>query len=499
MKKMMKKAAAICMVFVIMLSFMPLLGSQSGGVTGAQTVFAETVYENVQPDPPDGFVYTIYAGEDGASIWITGYVGTNTQVILPTSVTYKDVTYDAWDSKNNTPGNGAFVLGATAFAGNTKVTKIAVPYGYEALDNGAFKGCTGLTEVAIADTVGYVSNDIFDGCDNLTTYCYSGDQLKQDFGEDTAITMLINTGIAQDADGNPLSGITVYTKPGSIVEKAVEKIDPTGDKIKVVTVDDPYSKNTVKPEKQEDGGNPDGGAGGGTDDSTDGGGSSSAGQKGEDGTAYGKGASANVADKAITGYAAEKDPKGTVFGLLQAKIKKTTKTSVTLQWKKVKGAKKYVIYGNACGKKNKLTRIRKTSKTKVVFKKVNKKKVKKGTYYKFMIVALDKNNKVITTSKIVHATTKGGKGCNDKTITTKAKKSKVTIKKGKTFKLKAKPVAQSKKLKVYRHRGVSYESSNKKVAAVNSEGVIKGKKKGTCYVYAYAQNGVFKKIKVTVK
>ena len=44
-----------------------------------------------------------------------------------------------------------------------------------------------------------------------------------------------------------------------------------------------------------------------------------------------------------------------------------------------------------------------------------------------------------------------------------------------------------------------YESSNAKIAMVSSKGVIKGIKKGTCYVYAYAQNGMAKKIKVTVK
>ena len=29
--------------------------------------------------------------------------------------------------------------------------------------------------------------------------------------------------------------------------------------------------------------------------------------------------------------------------------------------------------------------------------------------------------------------------------------------------------------------------------------IIKAKKKGTCYVYTYAQNGVYKKIKIIVK
>jgi hypothetical protein len=44
-----------------------------------------------------------------------------------------------------------------------------------------------------------------------------------------------------------------------------------------------------------------------------------------------------------------------------------------------------------------------------------------------------------------------------------------------------------------------YESTNIKIATVSKTGKIVGKGKGTCYVYAYAQNGVCKKVKVTVK
>ena len=80
-------------------------------------------------------------------------------------------------------------------------------------------------------------------------------------------------------------------------------------------------------------------------------------------------------------------------------------------------------------------------------------------------------------------------------IVTKAKK----LKKGKKLSLKAKAVPQSKKLKVRKHVGVRYETTNKKIATLTAKGVVKAKKKGTCYVYAYAQNGVFKKIKVVVK
>ncbi|MBO4999058.1 MAG: Ig-like domain-containing protein, partial [Lachnospira sp.] len=49
------------------------------------------------------------------------------------------------------------------------------------------------------------------------------------------------------------------------------------------------------------------------------------------------------------------------------------------------------------------------------------------------------------------------------------------------------------------HRKIKYESSNTKIASVNGKGVVKAKKKGSCDIYVYAQNGVYKKIKITVK
>lgn len=192
---------------------------------------------------------------------------------------------------------------------------------------------------------------------------------------------------------------------------------------------------------------------------------------------------------------------GAVFGALKAKAVKIKKKSLTLKWNKVSGASKYVVYANKCGKSNKYKKLATLSGSKTSYKvtKAAGKKLKKGTYYKFIVVAVDKNGKVISTSKTIHAATKGGKVGNYKSVTTAAKKNKVTLKVGKTFKLKAKAVAQSKKLKVKKHRAIKYESSDKSIATVNSKGKITAKKKGTCYVYVYAQSGTFKKIKVTVK
>ncbi|MBO4908908.1 MAG: Ig-like domain-containing protein, partial [Lachnospiraceae bacterium] len=157
------------------------------------------------------------------------------------------------------------------------------------------------------------------------------------------------------------------------------------------------------------------------------------------------------------------------------------------------------IYANKCGAKNKYLKLTTIKNNSYKATKVAGSKIKKGTYYKFLIVALDADNNVISTSKTIHAATTGGKVGNDKSVTTKAKKNKVSVKVGKTFKLKAKTKAASKKLKVKKHRAIKYESSDPAKATVSDKGVITGVSKGTCYVYAYAQNGVCAKIKVTIK
>lgn len=222
-------------------------------------------------------------------------------------------------------------------------------------------------------------------------------------------------------------------------------------------------------------------------------------QMGEDGTALSKGASEEAADKYITEYDSEADPPGTQFSVLQARSTKTTKNSVTVTWKKAPGAVKYLVYASKCGKKNKPVKIADTKSTKYVLKKLDGKKISKGTYYKFIIVAVDKDNNVVSSSKTIHSATLGGKVGNCKKLTTKAKKNKVTVKAKKTFKLKAKQKAEKKKLKIKNHRKLMYESSDTSIATVNKSGVIKGLKKGKCTVYVYAQNGIFKKITVTVK
>lgn len=189
------------------------------------------------------------------------------------------------------------------------------------------------------------------------------------------------------------------------------------------------------------------------------------------------------------------DYKGSNFGLLRAKTTKLKKNSVTVKWNKVKNADGYIVYGAKCGAKSKYKVLKVVSGKTTSY---THKKLKKGTYYKYNIVAFKYVNGVKVTlaaSKKIHATTLGGKYGVAKAV--KLNKSKVKIKKGKTFKIKASEIKKDKKIK--RHRAICYESSNTKIATVNSKGKIKAKKKGKCTIYVYAQNGVYKTVKVTVK
>lgn len=198
--------------------------------------------------------------------------------------------------------------------------------------------------------------------------------------------------------------------------------------------------------------------------------------------------------------------KTTGFRRLRARSVKQTKTSVTLQWNIIKDADGYFIYGNRCNTGTKSYKYRKLATiTGGDISTWTQKDLKKGTYYKYVVKAyrLVNGKKVVTDTSIsVHAVTGGGKYGNAKAVSVtqignKKNVSKITLKMGKTAQIKAKEVKKDKK--IARHRKLCYESSNTKVVTVTPDGLIRATGKGTCTIWVYAQNGVYKALKITVK
>lgn len=220
-----------------------------------------------------------------------------------------------------------------------------------------------------------------------------------------------------------------------------------------------------------------------------------------------KGITATEMDKYLCGLNSDTGFKGSSYLPLMLKSARQTRTSVKLSWKKMKGAVKYVVYGNLSGKNHKFKKIKTVKKNTFTVKKIGR-KLKKGKYYKFVLVALDKDDKVLSASAITHAATKGSnKAGNYKSVKIKAKKTgekyktrkTISLKAGEKARIKATGVKASRKTKVKTILKMRYVSSRPEVAQVTARGVIKAKGKGSCIIYAYAQNGISKGLKIKVK
>ena len=206
--------------------------------------------------------------------------------------------------------------------------------------------------------------------------------------------------------------------------------------------------------------------------------------------------SAASVEKKLLSQKSDSDPAGSSYAPLRLRSTKQSAKSNKLAWKRTSGAAEYVVYGNKCGKSNKLRKLATVKGTSFTHS-----KLVKGTYYKYVVVAVKNTGEirqVTAISKMIHVGTAGGKAGNFKSVKVSGKvlKKAKKLKAGKKLKLKAKAVKSGKKAS--KHCGVRYESANTRIATVNRNGVVKGIRKGTCTVYAYTQNGVCKTIKVKV-
>lgn len=177
--------------------------------------------------------------------------------------------------------------------------------------------------------------------------------------------------------------------------------------------------------------------------------------------------------------------------LLIAKVS-TSKTSQIIRWNSVKSADGYYIYGAKANGKYKC--LRTVSKKVLRWKRTG---LKKGTPYRYYVEAyklIDGKRVSLSKSLPAYSTTKGGKYGNPVKLQTK--RSLVSVKSGKKIKLNVK--AAGKKMNKASKK-VRYISANPSIAKVSKKGIVTGGRRGTCYVYCVAWNGLSKKIKVRVK
>ena len=187
-------------------------------------------------------------------------------------------------------------------------------------------------------------------------------------------------------------------------------------------------------------------------------------------------------------------------------MKSSGSNKLVVSWKKVKHIDGVDIYLSHCNRKEKKAKpkLYKSIKGNKITK-YTIKGLKANTAYKAYAKAWVKENgkkKYVLKSPRAHVFTSGSTDDYTNPKSVKANKSKVSVKAKKSCKVKLRVVKLngSKILIPKRHTArIRWASTDKKVAKANKSGKIKGVKKGTCYIYFFATNGVYKKIKVKVK
>ena len=103
-------------------------------------------------DADDGFRYQYKKNGDVCTLYLTGYEGTATAVVIP---------------------QGPEAVGEGAFYENADITAVTIPAGVVTIENDAFTRCTNLQQVTMADTVTTVKDRVFLECANLTNVHFS--------------------------------------------------------------------------------------------------------------------------------------------------------------------------------------------------------------------------------------------------------------------------------------------------------------------------------------
>ena len=201
--------------------------------------------------------------------------------------------------------------------------------------------------------------------------------------------------------------------------------------------------------------------------------------------------------------AAKKTAEIALYEKASASVK-SKKIQVT--WKKIDVADGYEVYAQYVGKQAtepemilESNATTSASITKIGGKKLNLKK----NYYVYVSAYKMVDGKKVTLAdsmKLYLAGIKSKSYTNVKSM--KLKKSKISVKVGKTAKIKTTVKLVKKNKKVLPKKicaKLRYRSSDESIATVTSSGKIKGVKAGTCVVYVYSANGLVKKVKVTVK
>lgn len=137
--------------------------------------------------PQSDFTTTV----SGGKATITGYSGTDADVIVPAQI----------------DGVNVVAIGPTAFAGNTYMQTLSIAEGVETIGDRAFGGCSGLVSAVLPDSLTDIADTAFENCHNLTAKVSDGSY---------AHDWCVKNGVDCDAEGAVQVLFTYIQENGAI-------------------------------------------------------------------------------------------------------------------------------------------------------------------------------------------------------------------------------------------------------------------------------------------
>lgn len=97
--------------------------------------------------PVNNFTYM----EEGNEVTILGYIGTDSDIVIPKKINNKPVTEISYE----------------AFSDCTNLRSVMIPESVTKIECRAFRNCTSLTSITIPDNVTSIENHVFENCNSL--------------------------------------------------------------------------------------------------------------------------------------------------------------------------------------------------------------------------------------------------------------------------------------------------------------------------------------------
>ncbi len=145
MKKTLKKLLALMVVSVMIVSMCVIPTS------AVETQNAVALSVEAQ-NPATEFAYTVL--QDG-TVEISGYTGTSSRVVIPSTIDGRSVSY----------------IGNSAFFNNRYISDVTIPCTVTSIGNFAFGYCSALKNIQIPSSVKSVSQNAFSNSDNVSISC----------------------------------------------------------------------------------------------------------------------------------------------------------------------------------------------------------------------------------------------------------------------------------------------------------------------------------------